>query len=67
MTNDGKMISWTGTGLGQFRGPGKTRYSGSLHFKTMSRGSLLPMKNVVGVFKHDGDMEGNVSTKTWEW
>jgi hypothetical protein len=67
MTNDGQMISWTGTGLGQFKGAGKIRYKGSLHFKTMSKGSLASMNNVVGVFEHDGDIEGNVSTKTWEW
>jgi hypothetical protein len=67
LTNDGQMISWTGTGLGQMKSPGKIRYKGSLHFKTMSKGSLSSMNNVVGVFEHEGDMEGNVSTKTWEW
>jgi len=61
------MISWTGTGQGQFKGSGKIRYRGSLHFKTMSKGNLSSMNNVVGVFEHDGDIEGNVSTKTWEW
>jgi len=67
MSNDGQMVSWTGTGIGQFKGPGKIRYRGSLHFKTMSKGSLSSMNNIVGVFEHEGDLEGNVSTKTWEW
>ena len=67
MTNDGQMVSWTGTGIGRFKGLGKIRFKGSLHFKTMSKGSISSMNNVVGVFEYDGDMEGNVSTKTWEW
>jgi hypothetical protein len=56
-----------GTGLGKFTGPEKIRYRGSLHFKTMSKGSLASMNNVVGMFEHESDMEGNVSSKSWEW
>jgi len=29
--------------------------------------TLSSMNNVVGVFEHEGDMEGNVSTKIWDW
>jgi len=67
MTTDGQMISWTATGLGKFSGPGKISFRGSLHLKTMSKGSLASMNNVVGVFEHESDMDGNLATKTWEW
>jgi hypothetical protein len=67
MTNDGQVVSWTGTGIGHFKGPGKMSFRGSLHFKTSSKGSLASLNNVVGVYEHEGDMEGNVSTRTWEW
>lgn len=67
MSKDGEAVAWKGQGLGILTAQGKVRFRGSLFFSTQSRGKLASMNNIVGVFEHEGDMEGNISSKVWEW
>ncbi len=67
MSNDGQMVTWKGTGVGRFLQGGKMRYAGIIYLSTQSKGSLASLNNVAAVFEHEGDMEGNVSSKGWEW
>ena len=67
MSRDGEAVAWKGQGLGAFTAPGKVRFRGSLFFSTESKGKLASMNNIVCVFEHEGDMEGNISSKVWEW
>lgn len=67
MSKDGQVITWKGNGVGRFTAQGKIRYTGALYTNTQSRGSLASLNNSVVVYEHEGDMEGNVATKGWEW
>ena len=67
MTNDGQMVTWKGSGVGRFLDGGKIRYAGAIFLNTQSKGSLASLNGTAVVFEHDGDMEGNVSSKGWEW
>lgn len=67
MSKDGQMISWKGNGVGRFVSEGKIRYTGAIYLSTQSKGSLASLNNIAVVFEHDGDTEGNVSSKGWEW
>jgi len=67
MTADGQMITWRGYGTGKFTADGKIRFVGSVHYSTQSKGSLASVNSTVMVFEHVSDMEGNISTKAWEW
>lgn len=67
MTNDGQMVTWKGNGIGKFVQGGKIRYTGAIYLSTQSKGSLASLNNVAVIFEHDGDMQGNVSSKGWEW
>jgi len=67
MTSDGQMVTWKGTGIGRFVSQNKVRYTGALFLSTQSKGSLASLNNMAVVFEHDGDMEGNLSAKGWEW
>lgn len=67
MTNDGQMVTWKGNGMGRFVGKDKIRYTGALYLSTQSQGSLASLNNTTAIFEHDGDLEGNLSSKGWEW
>ncbi|AIF85211.1 hypothetical protein NTE_03181 [Candidatus Nitrososphaera evergladensis SR1] len=67
MSNDGQMVTWKGNGMGKLVQNGKIRFAGAIYLSTQSKGSLAPLNNVAVVFEHEGDMEGNVSSKGWEW
>ena len=67
MSKDGEAVAWKGQGIGAFTAPGKVRFRGSLFFSTQSRGKLASMNNTVGVFEHEGDADGNISSRVWEW
>ena len=67
MTNDGQMLSWRGYGIGKFMPDGKIRFTGSVFYSTQSKGSLASVNSSVMVFEHVADMEGNITTKGWEW
>ncbi len=67
MSNDGQMVSWKGSGIGRFVQAGKVRYTGAIYLSTQSKGSLASLNNTAVVFEHEGDMEGNISSKGWEW
>jgi hypothetical protein len=67
MSREGEAVSWKGQGLGVFTVEGKVRFRGSIFYSTQSKGRLASMNNIVGVFEHQGDMEGNISSTVWEW
>ena len=67
MSKDGQMLTWKGNGVGHFTSPGKIRYAGAIYLSTQSKGSLASLNNSAAVFEHEGDMEGNVASKGWEW
>jgi hypothetical protein len=67
MSQDGEAVAWKGQGLGVLGAAGKVRFRGSLFFSTQSKGKLASMNSVMGVFEHEGDMEGNISSTVWEW
>lgn len=67
MSQDGEAVAWKGQGLGVFTAPGKVRFRGSVFYSTESKGKLASMNNIVGVFEHEGDNEGNISSTVWEW
>lgn len=67
MTNDGQMVTWKGNGMGRFVEKDKIRYTGAIYLSTQSKGSLASLNNTTAIFEHDGDLEGNLSSKGWEW
>jgi hypothetical protein len=67
MSNDDQMISWRGNGIGRFTQDGRIRFAGSIYLATQSTGNLASLNNTVVVFEHEGDMQGNLSSKGWEW
>ncbi len=67
MSNDGQMVTWKGNGIGRFLQGGKIRFAGAIYLSTQSKGSLASLNSVAVVFEHESDMEGNVSSKGWEW
>ncbi|HEU4985193.1 MAG TPA: hypothetical protein VFT58_06085 [Nitrososphaera sp.] len=67
MSNDGQMVTWKGNGMGKLIQNGKIRFAGAIYLSTQSKGSLASLNGVAVVFEHEGDMEGNVSSKGWEW
>ncbi len=61
-TKDGQgMATYTVRGIGRFTSPGKTRFHGSVFYRTnpTSGGKLLSLNNVVGVFEYQEDEQGN--------
>jgi hypothetical protein len=40
---------------------------GSVYYRTRSTGKLAFLDNLVGLFEHDSDEQGNASSKIWEW
>jgi len=67
MSSDGQMLTWKSMGIGRFLQDGKIRFTGCVRFSTHSKGSFASLNNTISVFEHDADMEGNISTKGWEW
>ena len=67
MTTDGQMFTWKGNGMGKFLQGGKIRFTGAIYLSTQSKGSIASLNSVSAVYEHDGDLEGNISTKGWEW
>ena len=63
----GEVVTFTAYGVGRFTSPGKIRFHGSVYYRTTSTGKLAFLNNVVGLFEHDLDEQGNASSKIWEW
>ena len=61
------LLSWTAQGMGNFTGPGKVRFRGSVFFKKSLTGNLSTLDNLVGVFEYELDASGNTASKVWEW
>jgi hypothetical protein len=62
-----KIETFTAYGIGRFTSPGKIRFYGSVYYRTTSNGKVAFLNNVVGLFEHDSDEQGNASSKIWEW
>lgn len=63
----GEVVTFTAYGVGRFTSPGKIRFHGSVYYRATSTGKLAFLNNVVGLFEHDLDEQGNASSKIWEW
>ncbi len=66
MTQDGEVITWTGTGYGKFGPDGAVSYRGMLFFKTASQ-KLARLNNACGAFEYEVDASGGTISKVWEW
>ena len=66
MTQDGEMVSWTGSGVGRIGAAGAVSYRGMLFFHTTSQ-NLGRLNNTCGAFEYDVDSSGNTVSKVWEW
>ncbi len=65
-TKDGQgMATYTVQGIGRSTSPGKTRFHGSVFYRTTptSGGKLSSLNNIVGVFEYQEDEQGNCSDK----
>ena len=65
-TQDGEMVTWTGSGIGRIKEGGAVSYRGALFYKTRSQ-KLAALNNAIGVFEHEVDAEGKTQSKSWEW
>jgi len=63
------MATYTAQGIGRFTDEGKTRFHGSVFYRTRSTGAgnLSFLGNMVGVFEYEGAEQENCSVKVWEW
>lgn len=68
-SKDGKdFATWTGQGVGKLHEDGKTKFHGSIFYRTsQNEGILSYLNNLVGVFEFEADDQGNCSSKVWEW
>ncbi|GAA0684750.1 hypothetical protein GCM10010193_43300 [Kitasatospora atroaurantiaca] len=66
MTADGATISWHGTGIGHFTGPGAVSWRGSVYFDTASE-KFARLNSLVGVYEFESDATGKSTAKTYEW
>ncbi len=67
MMNDGDIVTWTGTGVGKPGGRGlAASWRGSLFYQTTSQ-RLSSLNNIMAVFEHEVDENGNTSDRLWEW
>jgi hypothetical protein len=63
----GEVVTFTAYAVGRFTSLGRARFHGSVYYRTRSTGKLAFLNNLVGLFEHDSDEQGNTSSKIWEW
>jgi len=63
----GEVVTFTAYAGGRFTSLGRARFHGSVYYRTTSTGKLAFLNNLVGLFEHDSDEQGNASSKVWEW
>ena len=63
----GEVVTFTAYAVGRFTSLGRARFHGSVYYRTRSTGKLAFLDNLVGLFEHDSDEQGNASSKIWEW
>jgi hypothetical protein len=67
MTEDGEAITWKGQGVGTPKGKGfAVSFRGAIYFDTTSK-KLSALNSIAGVFEYDADMDGNYTSKLFEW
>lgn len=66
MTADGAAIVWEGQGTGRMSDGGGMIWRGALFFSTDAE-RFSRMNGIVGVFEHESDADGKLSSKIWEW
>ena len=67
MTDDGELVTWRGSGVGKFTGPGgATSWRGAVYFQTNSK-KLSRLNATVGVYEYEIDASQNSHGKFWEW
>ncbi len=67
MTDDGKVVTWRGRGLGRLTGHGMAAsWRASIYVQTASE-RLARLNGIVGVVEFDADESGKIAAKSWEW
>lgn len=66
-TEDGDIVTWTGSGIGKPAGKGlAASWRGILYYQTSSQ-RLAGLNKIPTVFEYEVDENGNTSDKLWEW
>lgn len=65
-TDEGEIITWTGTGLGKFGPGGSVSYRGMLFLHTVST-KLTALNNCCAAFEYEVEASGATTSKLWEW
>ncbi len=66
LTEDGELVSWKGSGLGQLKAGGAVSYRGILYYRTASA-KLAALNSTPGVFEYDVTADGATEAKIWAW
>src|SRR5262245_58634693 len=65
-TANGDVVQWTGAGRGRLTKHGGGSFRGAIYYRTTSS-KLAYVNEIAGVYEHETDRDGNVTTKVWEW
>jgi len=66
-TEDGDIVTWTGTGIGKPTGKGSAAsWRGMLFYQTVSQ-RLAGLNKIPAVFEYEVDENGNTTDQSWEW
>jgi hypothetical protein len=66
VTQDGKMATWTGHGVGIMNKDGTASYRGAVYYQS-SPPEWSRLSKVAVVFEYAVDAEGNARSEYWEW
>lgn len=65
-TEDGDVLTWTGSGVGTLGADGSAQYRGAIYFRTRSE-RFTRLNTCACVFEYNVDASGKAESKTWEW
>ncbi len=67
MTKDGKLLSWTGHGVGRPTGQGTAvSWRGAIFYQTTAP-EFARLNGMAVVFEYETDENGRTHAKIWEW
>jgi hypothetical protein len=65
-TQQGDIVQWTGSGRGRLTPQGGASFRGAIYYRAPAA-KFAHVNEVAGVYEHEVDHQGNVTTKVWEW